>query len=152
MGIDQVDQFEIEKLLNILRRKKWLIIISLLIIITPVLIYINTTTPVYRAQTVIVFEQHQGTAALLNPFQPTPTSSFITNQIEEIKSRSLAEEVVRSLPPGIINTFPLPKDKNPLFDKDSYLAAQIQKSTSAQTVPNSEIIKIKVEAYSPNDS
>jgi len=105
--------------------------------------------PVYRAQAVIVFEEQQTSNAIINPYKSTFNKSFITNQIQEIKSRSLADQVVQSLPQGIINTFSLPKNAPSDFDKDRYLTRQVQKSIIVSAVPNSDVIKISAEAPTP---
>ena len=112
-------------------------------------LYIWKTDPAYRAQVSIVFELHQGPVSLISPFQTALPATFITNQIEEIKSRALAEEVERKLPPGILMTIPLPEKRDKLFDRNEYLAAEIQRHISARSVPNSEVIKISAEANSP---
>ncbi len=150
MNEQETQPFEIEKLKEILLRKKWLIIICLVISIIPAVLLNELSMPMYRAETVLVFEKHQGPKSLLNPFLADFTQSFITNQIQEIKSLSLAEEVVEALPPGILNTFPLPKpeDREPNFNEKEYIATMVQKGISASTLPNSEVIKIQVEAFS----
>jgi len=144
----QAELFDFEKLISIIFKKKWLIIFLVILILIPVYIYNETEVPRYRATTVIVFEDPQRPVSSINPFRSTLTKSFITNQIQEIKSRALAEEVVKALPPGIINTFPLPRKQEKHFAKDSYIASLVQKGTSAIAIPNSEVIKIQVEAYS----
>jgi len=143
-----IDQFDFDKLKRILARRKWIIIFCVVAMLTLVTIYNETQTPMYRAQTTIIFEEQQSPTALFNPFRNALTSSFITNQIEELKSWSLAEEVVAALPPGILNTFPLPKNRDKTFNRNDYIAYQIQQGISASTVPNSEIIKISAQAYS----
>ncbi len=142
-------QFDFESLLSILKRKKWVIIASLLVSLALAALYIWKTTPVYRAQATIVFELHQGPVSLINPFRTTLPASYITNQIEEIKSRALAEEVIEKLPQGILLTIPLPKKRDKLFDEKEYIAAEIQRHISATPVPNSDVIKITAEATSP---
>lgn len=149
MDSQQIPEFDFEKLLNLLNRKKWLIIFCIVVALIPIVIYNQLSIPVYRAETVIVFDEQIGALSLINPFESVLTSSFITNQIEEIKSRSLAEEVVRSLPPGIIKTFPIPNNPIQSFDKEDFIVYEIQKSISASAIPNSEILKIQADAFSP---
>ncbi|NOZ61333.1 MAG: AAA family ATPase [Calditrichaeota bacterium] len=145
---NQVYQFDFENLISILKRKRWLVIVSVIIALALGALYIWKTKPAYRAQATIVFEQHQGPVSLISPFQTTLPATFITNQIEEIKSRAMAEEVTRKLPPGILMTIPLPEKRDKLFDRNEYLASEIQRHISATPVPNSEVIKITAEANS----
>jgi len=143
------EQFDLTKPLHIISKRKWLIFSCLFGVITSVILLNHISTPIYKSDTTFVFEEQRGPAASINPFKISLTKSFITNQIEEIKSRSLSEEVLAELPQGVINTFPLPKDPKPNFNKHSYLARQIQERISASSVTNSEVIKIEVEAFSP---
>lgn len=149
MKTQQNEQFELTKLLQILTRKKWLILSCMIGVLLSVIVFNHFYRPIYKAQTVIVFEEQQGSASLINHFKNSISRSFITNKIEKIESLSLAEEVVKALPPKIINTFPLPKNPAPDFSKEEYIVYQIHKRISAVPVHNSEVIKIQVEAYSP---
>lgn len=149
MDIKHTENLDLKKIFKVLRRRKWLILISLIGALTAVIIYNKIARPVYQSETTIVFEEKKGPADAINPFAINLTESFITNQIEEIKSRTLAEDVVNSLPPGVINTFPIPEEPPPFFNKVKYISKMIQKMISASSVPNSEVIKIKVKAYSP---
>ena len=148
-NIEPTEQSDLMKPLRIIFRKKWLISCCIIGIISSITVLNRISTPIYRADTTIIFEEQRGPAASINPFKISLTKSFITNQIEEIKSRSLSEEVYKALPIGVINTFPLPKDPKPNFNKDEFIATKIQKNISASSVTNSEVIKIEVEAYSP---
>lgn len=142
-------QFDFEQLIQILSRRKWLIFIVMIIALAIATLHIYTTRPVFRAQATVVFELQQGPVSLISPFQTSISPTFITNQIEEIKSRAMAEEVTRKLPLGILKTIPLPDERDESFDEFEYLAAEIQRRISATAVPNSEIIKISAEANSP---
>lgn len=148
MDSQNKNTLDLEKVLQILFKRKWLIIICLIVALVPIIIYNRTTRPIYEASTTIVFEDQKGPAASINPFKVSLTKSYITNQIEEIKSRSLAQEVAAALPPGIINTFPLPENRSPNFNITNFIAGQIKKNISATPVVNSEIIVIHVNAYS----
>ncbi len=141
--------FELNKLLQILFRKKWLIFLCVIIAISLTTVVNHFYKPVYRAQAVIVFEEQQSSNAIINPYKSTFNKSFITNQLQEIKSRSLAAQVTQSLPQGIINTISLPKNPPINFDKDRYLIRKVQKAIILSAVPNSDVIKISAEASTP---
>jgi len=149
MTIEQTDEFDLNKPLRVLFQRKWLILSCLIGVLSSIIFLNYRTIPIYKADTTIIFEEQRGTAASINPFKISLTKRFITNQIEEIKSRSLSEEVYNALPISIINTFPLPQKPKPDFNKDEYITRKIQKNMSASSVTNSEVIKIEVEAYSP---
>ena len=142
-------QFDLNKLIQILLRRKLLIFGCILITIFGAFGYNHFYRPIYRAQTTIVFDQQNSSSSIINPFRNIINKSFIINQMEEIKSRSLAEEVMHSLPQGILNTFSLPKNLSPDFDKEIYITYLLQQKISVRAVPNSEVIKIAAEAYTP---
>ena len=142
-------QFDLNKLILILLRRKWFILGCILITIFGAFGYNHFYRPIYRAQTTIVFDQQNSSSSIINPFRNIINKSFIINQMEEIKSRSLAEEVMHSLPQGILNTFSLPKNQSPDFDKESYITYLLQQKISVRAIPNSEVIKIAAEAYTP---
>ncbi len=146
---DEQEQIDFTRVFKVLDRRKWLIISCLIGVLGSVIALNHLATPVYKADTTIVFEEQKGPAASINPFKISLTKSFITNQIEEIKSRSLSEEVRYELPIAILNTFKLPKNPEPDFNKENYIARVIQKNISASSITNSEVIKIEVEANSP---
>ncbi|MBN1348929.1 polysaccharide biosynthesis tyrosine autokinase [candidate division KSB1 bacterium] len=149
MTTNQSQALDLNKILHIIFRRKWLILFCLIDVMLPIIIYNHHAMPVYEANTTIVFEEQRGPAASINPFKISLNKSFIINQIEEIKSRSLAEEVAKALPRSVINTFIFPEDTLHGFDKDRFISRQIQESISANSIPNSEVIKIEVKAYSP---
>jgi capsular exopolysaccharide synthesis family protein len=147
--MQQTEQLDLTKILDITSKRKWLILFCLIGILSPVIFYNHISIPVYESSTTIVFEEQQGAVTTINPFKISLNKSFIINQIEEIKSRSLVDEVVNELAPGIINTFPIPSELDKTFNKEKFIANEIQQRIFANSVPNSEIIKIKIEAYSP---
>lgn len=149
MSGTEPQQFDVSKTLHILNRRKWVIIGGLLIVVIPVMILNQVSAPIYRADTKIIFEEHRSVADLNDPYRMLSNKSFIKNQIEEIKSRSIAEAVVERLPVEVINSFPLPGNPPLNFNKQQYVAEQIQKRIDAEAVPYSEVIEIKVEAYTP---
>lgn len=149
MRIEQNDQFNFSKPFIIILKRKWLILLCLSGVLGSVVTLNSIAPKIYQAYTTIIFEEQKGPGASINPFKISLTKSYIINQIEEIKSRSLADEVVNELPESIINTFPLPKNPEPGFDRQNYIAKRIQKNISAKPISNSEIIKIEVQAYSP---
>jgi succinoglycan biosynthesis transport protein ExoP len=141
------EQLNLNNALRIIEQKKWLIFFCLLGILSPIIVFNRLSRPLYKADTSIVFEE-QNYSASVNPPETPSNKGFINNQIEKIKSRSLSEEVARALPINIINTFPLPKEPESNFNKEEYIAKEIQDRISANAVTNSDVIKIEVEAYS----
>lgn len=135
--------------LRILHKRKWLILSCLVGVLVSVTIFNEITSPIYEADTLIVFDNTNTAAQFSLPFSSPVNKSFLTNQIEEIKSRSLSFEVYDALPDSIINSFPLPRRREENFNLKRYVSRQIRERVSAITVANSEVIHIRIEAFSP---
>ncbi len=83
---------------EVLLRRKWVIILCFASIVLTAGIATYIMTPVYEASTSILIEESKiGGQALFAELAGLPQSSEIPSQIEIIKSRTIAEEVVREL-------------------------------------------------------
>ena len=91
-------QVSIQDYIRILYRGKWMIIFSFIIVIVLTTIITFTTDPVYEAKATVLI-QGSGTKErmLFDDLYFGNQSTMITNQIEILKSRSLADRVVKTL-------------------------------------------------------
>lgn len=142
-------QFDLSKTIEIIVRRKWLILAMLLGILSLVAVYNQLATPIYKAGTTIVFEELNTPTASISSFKIAFNKNFIIKQIEEIKSRSLAEEVVNALPEDVKAMFPLPEKLNSDFNHERFIADQIRKGITVSSINESEVIVIEVAAYTP---
>ncbi len=85
--------------IEVLIRKKWIVITCFAVVVLATGIATYLATPVYEATTSILIEEAQsgGGEALFTELAGLPRNSEIPSQIEIIKSRTIAEEVVRDL-------------------------------------------------------
>ncbi|NOZ25086.1 MAG: polysaccharide biosynthesis tyrosine autokinase [Nitrospirae bacterium] len=84
--------------IEVLIRKKWIVITCFVVVVLVTGIVTYLATPVYEATTSILIEEAQsGGEALFTELAGLPQTSQIPSQIEIIKSRTIAEEVVRDL-------------------------------------------------------
>ena len=101
--IDQTNDVEEREIhlydyLEVLLRKKWIVISCFVVIVLAVGIGTYLATPIYEASTSILIEEAKGGGqALFTELAGLPQTSEIPSQIEIIKSRTIAEEVVREL-------------------------------------------------------
>jgi len=101
--IEQIDdnverEIHLYDYLEALLRRKWVVILCFASIVLTVGISTYRMTPVYEASTSILIEESKiGGQALFAELTGLPQSSEIPSQIEIIKSRTIAEEVVREL-------------------------------------------------------
>ncbi|NLP10172.1 polysaccharide biosynthesis tyrosine autokinase [bacterium] len=141
------DQTEspIQPFISLLIRKGWYVIGCLVAVLGPIAIYNRLAEPVYEASTTIIYEAAKSPVGS-NPFYEYRNKESLLNQIEEIKSRSVALEVVASLPAQVLKGMPLPEDKPEGFDVTAYYAARIRENLKAAPMAESDVIQIKVRS------
>ncbi len=91
-------QVSLQDYLNILYRSRWIILLSLVVALGATTFYTFTTPSVYEAQsTVLIQSTNTQERMLFDDMYFGNQSTMITNQIEILKSRALAELVVTAL-------------------------------------------------------
>lgn len=84
--------------LEVLLRRKWIVISFFVAIVLTVGITTSRITPIYETSTSLLVEGPKGGGAMFAELTGLPQQgSDITSQIEIIKSRTIAEEVVRDI-------------------------------------------------------
>jgi tyrosine-protein kinase Etk/Wzc len=84
--------------LDVILRRKWSVILFFLITVTAAAAYTLWMTPVFEATaSLLIQEKKKGSEMILGELTGLPTQSEIPSQLEIIKSRTIAEEVVRKL-------------------------------------------------------
>ncbi|MBN1479170.1 polysaccharide biosynthesis tyrosine autokinase [candidate division KSB1 bacterium] len=136
--------------IKIMFRRKWLIALCTIAVVVPITIWIMHVPPSYRADATIIYEEANDTAFLLDLGQTFYSKSAIVNMIEQIQSRTLAEEVVRSLPEDMIKTFKLPERLPEHLSRDQFIVRLIREELQVEHVRGGDILKIIVQANDPN--
>ena len=145
----QQKQNELSRFLQILSRKKWLILCCIVGALTPIIYFNKVSLPVYEASIMVVCEEVRGTIPSFDVAQPRLRNTFILNQIQEIKSWSLANEVVKVIPDKVRKSFSASEQLAANVDEEDFYTSIIQKNISAETVTNSDVVKIKAQAHDP---
>ena len=84
--------------LRIVYRGRWIILFSFLIVFIATVYYTFTSNPVYESSTTIIIESNSGMGNAIFDFNSFGNqNTHIANQIEIIKSRSLAEWVIKRM-------------------------------------------------------
>jgi capsular exopolysaccharide synthesis family protein len=148
MQSTQQKEIYFSNFVHILLRKKWLILICLVSALLPIIYYNKVSPPVYEATTKIVCEETRSTIQNFDIAQARLNKSFIENKIQELHSWSLANNVVKILPDSVLNVFPLPEQLTSNYEKEEFYTLAIQKSISANGIPNSDVISIAAQAHS----
>ena len=148
-------QVSLNDYLRIMYRGRWIIVLSFIIVFLSTVYFTFTSSPVYEASTSIIIES---TGAMerslfdMNPFGNQ--STLIANQIEILKSRTLAERVVKQLDLSDV------RDSLQIFqpdDEGGYLTLRsmvhiIQASMEIEHRKETDVIEIKYQAGSPFES
>src|SRR3990172_1731282 len=116
------------EIIRIIKRRKWLLFICIVGSLVPVLIYNYKTIPDYRASTKLIFEDTDKSMEF-TPLGSFKRESFIANQIEEMKTKSFAEDVYKELAEDIKESF-LKLSNYKSHDPESFIIWQIQGNLS----------------------
>lgn len=141
------DSISFKHTLEAINKRKWLIVCCLICVLTPITIYNYISALIYEAKAMVIYEDHSRSLPINYAFQTTFGKSLINDQVKEIKSCSLSRDVFNALPQSIKNTYPLPKRRKSNFNLENYISEEIQKRISTKSSINSNIIEIKVEAF-----
>jgi polysaccharide biosynthesis transport protein len=98
------EEISLQEYIQIIRKRKWLIFWVLVVAILIVFLANYIITPIYKASTTVLLSESNSTGKLFgNPEIDLMFggSDNIETQVEIIKSRTIASEVVKKLPPDI---------------------------------------------------
>ena len=149
---EEEQQLSLQDYLRVLYTGRWIIVASFLVVLLATAYYTFTTQPVYQAKaTILVETQGLREQALFDVNYLNPQSTVITNQIEILKSRNLAERVVLALETAAY------RDSLSIFKPDSrgnykVLREQIDWIMEHLTIiskPETDIIEITFAASTP---
>jgi tyrosine-protein kinase Etk/Wzc len=78
-------------------RNRWLVVGLPLIMLVATLVFVNWTTPVYHGATSVRIDEERSNVAVLDALKELSQGASIYTEIAELRSRSVAEDVVDSL-------------------------------------------------------
>jgi uncharacterized protein involved in exopolysaccharide biosynthesis/Mrp family chromosome partitioning ATPase len=141
-------QVDFNLLLQMLKKKKWLIFSCISGVLIPIFFYTQKAIPVYETKTSIIYERFNGAMNENSNIRPID-KNILNNVLEEIKSDAFTEDVVKSLPEEIIKSYKLPDSRPPDFNITAYLTKIIRTKIGAENIANSDVIEIRTRAASP---
>lgn len=158
---------------RVLYKGRYLIAVSFFIVASSTLLYTFTTEPVYEAAAKLMVEQKGGMGESLFDFSTMiKKETMINNQVEILKSRTLAEIVIDNLQKSehgrqlrILGNAPADANTGSSYwrrifkngfgsadvdlIKNETLTENLRKSISVTPIRNTDMIEIKVSALSP---
>lgn len=132
---------------KIFKRRKLIILVSIMAILAPIIYFNETTSPVYESGTMVVFEEFTG--ALSTYSYDASRETLIFNRLEEIKSLAFAEDVTKALSQEVLDKIKLPPERPQDFDRFDFLSKKIHKRIAAYPVSKSNIVRISVQWWDP---
>ncbi len=91
------DEIHLRDVWNLLVRNWWVIGLSLVVVVGAAAVYTARTVPVYESVTSIRIEEERTELPVLDILQTLSTGSEVETEMEVVRSRTLAEDVVDSL-------------------------------------------------------
>ncbi len=150
-----MESFDLRKLYlqlrSVLRRRKRLILLCVGVVLLPVVMYNELAPKVYQASVSVIFEDTTDPLKndAYNPLRTFQRETYILNRIQEITSRSLAQDVVAALPADLVARFELPDPPPEDFDRTKFLVDQVQESISAESIRKTDVVVIHVSTHDP---
>ena len=143
-----IEEIDLKKFLRAIYRRKLAIVIVFLVILVPLVILNENIQPTYSSSTTIIIEQVEAVTPLSLFKLPHPMlkEAFVSNIIEEIKSLSVAMEVIEELPDKILASL---QSSNGDEKSKAKLGTLIQKSLDVEPIGKSDILEISAEASDP---
>jgi capsular exopolysaccharide synthesis family protein len=138
--------------LRILIRRKWVIILAFLCFTGSATAFSFLMTPVYQACTTIMIEKEGGMEDRIFTVSAMMRSeSKIRNQVEIIRSRTLAEEVVKAvLESPYQGAFQnMVSAKHRMLPSEDQMTGVVQRNLSAIPIRDTDIIEVKTTATNP---
>lgn len=145
-------QNELKRLLLVLVKRKWTILGCIVAVTLPVFFLTMKSVPVYEATAMIVCEEQTTTIPEIGLTSSPSTSTFMINQIQEIKSSSFIREVVEGLPLDTLKGFLIQKSYDTHAEYKINIAHFINKNLAVESVPRSDVIKIRMRSHNANTS
>ncbi len=133
----------------IIRRRKFIIIVSTLLVMALSYVVAMRKTPFYEATAAVKFEQSASLSGLLVEVLSYSSADSIETQASLIKSYPILEEVARRL-----GRLPEPTAGEPLRESKAYTSALDTIAAKIRTVrvPNTSIIEISATSANPREA
>jgi len=133
---------------KIFKRRRIILVASVLGVLAPIVIYNQITPPLYQASASLVFEE------VTSPvpdevYNKTSTQQYLSNRLEEITSIAFAHDIAVSLPQDMRARFALPNTPAPGFNRMVFITSVIQKSIAAFPLHTSNLFRIQVQLNDP---
>ncbi len=138
------------EILDIVQRRKFILLVSILLAIVPVLLYNHVATPMYQANAIVAFEDYNKEMMPSFDFAgPVYRGNFVANRIQEVKTRTFAKEVYDDLPDSVRQLFRFPEPLPARFDVERHVVSLIRAGLSAELIKTTDLVNIAYACEDP---
>jgi uncharacterized protein involved in exopolysaccharide biosynthesis/MinD-like ATPase involved in chromosome partitioning or flagellar assembly len=137
-------------LIEVIRRRKMTLFMSVIVVLIPVLFYNHFATPVYETTAIVGFENYsKGTIVDFDPSKSLSRTSFIANQIQEMRTTTFARQVYEELSESQRDLFKLFHPSPSRSEAESYMIAELIKNLSIRQINQTDFIAITCVSEGP---
>jgi len=160
----EAEVMKLQDYVQIILRRKWIVVVAFITVFITTVIYTIKSPPVYQAMaTVLVNTQGKSQGGLLL-FDPTGlgVAQNLNNELEILKSRTVASEVAKELldqryyenTKELLNCIRAPEDDplNREIISQKELTASLFNTVEFEPIRDSEVIKIIAKSSDPRDA
>ncbi len=149
-ALSAVRPVTIHDYLAILYRGRWIIVSTFVVMMSAIVYYTLTVAPSYQASTTIMIDEKQGVGQALFPLSSlSGQQTLINNQVEILKSRSLAQAVIDRLLQSPYRDSLHVLDGLHVDRTMQDVVKAFRQNVDVMPIRNTDLIAIKVVAASP---
>jgi len=137
-------------LVEIFKRRKLTLLLSVIVGLIPALLYNHWATPIYQAAVIVAFEDYGKEAVSGFDFAGSPyRENFVANRIQEMQTKAFARQVYDELPDSTRRLFQWPNPVSADFSAESYVASTIRANLSVAALKTTDLVTITYAAENP---
>lgn len=146
MNTSKANSLTFDDAMRIIVGQRWMILLCLVVSVLPVAIYNQLAKPVFKGTASMILESPRNSIDSFGAFQSGLTGSRTISEIQELKSRSMAEAVAELLPPAVEHFYRQTISHHDEAEFQRKLVDKIQKSIRVAPVKESEVLKIEFDS------
>jgi capsular exopolysaccharide synthesis family protein len=136
--------------LQVVPRHKVCVVICIVLVVTATALFNQFSTPVYEVVTTLICEEPASNILISESDRPYFNRNVtLNNLVEQLDSRSLAEEVVSALPEAIVEKLKTATPHSTEPPQHELIIRKLQKNLTVERVTGSDILRIKMKADDP---
>ncbi|MGH7492448.1 MAG: GumC family protein [bacterium] len=138
------------ELVEVIRRRKMTLFLSFIGVLIPILCYNYFSTPLYEATATVGFENYsKSTVVDFDPTRSLSRASFVTNQIQQMRTTVFAQHVYDELSASQPNPLKLPQPLPSEVEVETYVINEIASHLSIRQINETDFVAITYVSENP---